>query len=194
MSGDHIVDGRGSGSAMQVDDHGRAYVLANVVSHPAHHASYHKDFFYLLHSTDVTVAGGETPCALIQGINSAIELEFYAVLISADQNIVVSVYFDPLYSAGGEAITPVNSNRTANKTLSVSAYQGGAAADLTLDTTNQVFVTSFEVAASIPFLYPIDGTVILGNGTSLLFSATASADTTVRITTGTTYHAAGTKL
>jgi hypothetical protein len=191
---EQIVDGRGSGNSMQVDDHGRAYVLANTVSHPAHHASYHKNFFYGHHTTDVTSAGGETICALIQGTNSAIELEMYSVLISADQDVLISVYFDSLYSSGGEAAGIQNSNRTSNKALDVALYQGGAAADLAVDTARQVFVSSFNIPANTPFLYPVDGTVILGNDTSIQFSATVTTDTTVRITTGITPHATGTRL
>jgi len=194
MNGDIIQDGRGSGNAMKVDDHGRAYVLANVVSHPAHHASYHQDFFYVYQETSATVAGGETSCALVQGINSALDLEVYSVLITCSQNTLISVYVDALYSSGGEDATVTNSNRTANKALDVQAKQGGATADLVVDTTNQKIITKFEVGAYVPFLYPVDGTVILGNDKSLLFSATVSADATVRVTTGITPHAAGTKL
>lgn len=189
-----IIDGRGGGQSAQVDDHGRLYVLANTVSHPAHHASYHQNFFYSYHTTAVPGTDTETPVALVEGISSSIELEIYSVLITLDQAALVSVYFDALYTSGGETVTPRNSNRTSNNTLDTAFYAGGAGADLVVDTTAQELVTEFDLAARQPFLYPIDGTVILGNDESLLFSVTASVATTARITIGLTSHTSGTKL
>jgi len=191
---EQIVDARGTGHGMQVDDHGRAHVLANTVSHPAHHASYHKDFFYSYHQTSVPGGSVETPSALVQGANSSIELEVYAVIITCDKAAVISVYFDALYASGGTAVTPTNSNRTSNKTLDAMFYTGGGGADLVVDTAVQDQVTAFEVAAGQPFIYPIDGTVILGLDTSLLFSVTAAEVTTARVTLGLTKHVAGVQL
>lgn len=188
-----IENGRGTGEKMQVDAHGRAYVLANTVSHPAHHASYHKDFFYSFHKT-TCAAATEVNCALIQGTSSAIELEVYSVLITVDQACVVTVSYDGLHDTGGESITPVNSNRTANVTLDASFYQGGASGDLVVTTPPKVSTSEFQVPAGVPFLYPIDGTVIIGSGTSLLFTINADAEATARITIGVTSHAQGVKL
>lgn len=189
-----IIDGRGSGHHAQVDDHGRLYTLANIVSHPAHHASFHQNFFYSYHKTSVPGTDVETPAALAQGISSSIELEVYAVLITLDQAALVSVYFDALYASGGETVTALNSNRTSNNVLDTAFYAGGAGADLVLDTTRQALVTEFDLPAKQPFLYPVDGTVILGNDESILFSVTASLATTARITLGLTHHISGTKL
>lgn len=194
MTGTIIEDGRGQGQKLQVDDHGRAYVLANTVSHPAHHASYHKDFFYAHHMTEVPGGSVETDCAIIEGINSSIELEVYSVLLTTDQNVLVSVYVDALYTSGGNVITAVNSNRTSNKTLEVGLYQGGAAADLVLNETNKQMIAMFHIPAYVPFLYPVDGTVILGNQKSLLFAVTAETATRIHLTTGLAPHPLGTKL
>lgn len=191
---EQIVDGRGTGQMMLVDDHGRAHTLANIVTHPAHHASYHQDFFYSYHKTSVPGGSVETDCALIQGASSSLELEIYSVLITSSQDCLVSVYYDTLYTSGGEAVTATNSNRNANKVLDATFYQGGAAADLVLDTTTKVLATEFDVGAGQPFSYPVDGTVILGFEKSLLFSFTAATATTARVTVGLTPHATGTKL
>jgi hypothetical protein len=191
---EQIVDGRGTGHVAQVDDHGRLHVLANMVSHPAHHASYHQDFFYSYHTTVVPGGSVETDCALIEGVSSTVELEIYAVLVSSDQNCLIQVYYDALYTSGGAELFPVNSNRNSNKTLQGAFYEGGASADLVLDTTNKIITTGFAISANQPFSYPVDGTVILGNDKSLLFSATSASEANLRITIGLTPHAAGTKL
>ena len=42
-----IKDGTGTGRAAKVDDHGRLYVSANIVTHEQHHASYHENLFMI---------------------------------------------------------------------------------------------------------------------------------------------------
>ena len=119
----------------KVDDHHRLYVVSNNVHHEQHHATYHKNLFYVSFST--TLADGtETPVAFVKNTESGTDIELDSILMSSDANVKFGGYFQGTYTSGGATTTATNTNVGTPIVLGADLYEGGASADLTLGTTN----------------------------------------------------------
>lgn len=193
MSHITIKDGQGTGFALHIDDHGRAYTRANIVSHMSHHATYHKNAY--IKSFETTLAGGsETACAFIQNTDSTKDIELYWMRFSSDANVAVKIISDNDYSSGGNSLTMLNTNLGQPTALVASVYEGGASANLSLTTTHDFLVDGFFCAAYDSIWYSYDGGIVLGNTRSFAVKVTGANGDKVKITMGLALHTEGAKL
>lgn len=188
-----IKDGKGTGNQAEVDDHGRLYTKANVVSHMSHHATYHKNGY--VKSFETTLAGtGLTNCAFLQNIDNAKDIEIYWMTISADADVEIDIVSDNDYTSGGAAVTCLNTNLGNPTALSANTYEGGASADLVLSTTHDFLIDGFFLGAHRPFDPEYQGGIVLGLTRSIAVKATGAIGDKVKVTMGFALHAEGTKL
>lgn len=188
-----IKDGRGSGEAVQVDDHGRLYTRANIVSHMSHHATFHKNGYVKMFET--TLADSTlTNCAFLQNTDGTKDLEIYWLRISADADVEIDIISDNDYASGGTALTMLNTNLGNPTSLGALVYEGGASADLVLTTTHNFLIDGLFLAANTPFNCEYEGGIVLGNTRSLAIKATGAAGNKIKVMLGFAPHAEGTKL
>jgi len=193
MSDIRIKDGHGTGHLAKVDDHGRLYVNANMVPHEQHHASYHKNMFTA--TFDVVLPdGNEHALAFYGNTHPGKDYEFYDMVISANAAVEIKLYTGADYTSGGTAVTAVNTNLGSGKVVTGDLYEGGASADLTLGTSNQVAGPKFFMASSDPHTITNKGALVLTTGTAFHMTATGSAASTVTVTLYFARHVAGYKL
>ena len=187
-----LEDGKGSGQKALVDDHGRLYVLSVAHSHEAHHVSFHANFFTV--TADTVLQGGvETPCLILVN-DSSKDLELYWSTVSSDAIIKASYYLDELYTSGGTAKIPTNMNRASANASGVSTYEGGAAANLVVDTADSILIQNLYLGASVPRDFNFDGGLILPSNKSITIKATGALNDNVSVSFGFSFHEAGTKI
>ena len=191
-----IKDGRGTGQEAQVDDHGRLYVLSNNVSHVQHHALYHQDLFVVFFTTTLPDTN-ETPCAFFKNTTGDLDMEVFLIDVGTSAASTIRFYFDAEYTSGGEVVTPLNTNRGSGNNLSIDqaeVYQGGAAGDLALDTTEQKQWDQAYTSGPDKLSFDLDGGLILSPGTSAHMTAQGAADDVVTLSAFVTSHPSGTRL
>ena len=177
----------------KIDNHHRGHVLSNHVSHEQHHATYHKDLFYIPFTTTLPDTS-KTPVAFIKNTESGTDLELFDILVSGTANMRVTGNFRAERSSGGAAVTPVNSNVGTPIILGADAYEGGASGDLTLDTSNVENIGAMNIAGYQPTVWQAKGGIVLPNQKSFHIDATGTGGETVDITLVCAVHPAGTKL
>jgi len=188
-----IEDGTGKGNKAEVDDHGRLYTKANIVSHMAHHATYHKNGYILVFET--TLGGSsETPAAFLYNNDANTDYELYWIRGSADANVEMSAYYGNTYTSGGTTLTPVNSNAGAPNSITPLAYSGGASADLVVDTTVNKQVDGGFLGAHQPIFSSYEGGLVLPFQKGITFTVTGTNTDKVKLMLGFAIHTAGTKL
>lgn len=188
-----IKDGRGTGGAAKVDDHGRLYTRSNYVSHMSHHATYHKNAY--IKSFETTLAGAtETPCAFLQNTDSTKDIEIYWLRISSDANVEFNIYSDNDYVSGGNSVKLINTNLGQPTSLDVNTYEGGASANLALLTTHNFLMDGGFVPAYGLFDSDYQGGLVLGNTRSVAIKVTGALNDKIKITMGLSLHTEGTKL
>ncbi|RLF67101.1 MAG: hypothetical protein DRN30_00720 [Thermoplasmata archaeon] len=193
MSDFSIKDGTGKGHSALVDDHGRLYTRANMISHMSHHATYHKNAY--IKSFETTLADGNiTSCAFLQNTDSTKDIELYWIRVSADANVQIDAISDNDYNSGGNAVTPLNTNLGNPTSLSVLAYEGGASADLILTTTHDFLIDGRFLGAYSSCNCDYEGGIVLGNTRSFAIKATGAAGNKVKVTIGFALHDEGAKL
>ena len=191
MSSVIIEDGfSGKANKVHVDDHGRAYVLADVVSHEQHHAVYHQNLFVSFFETTLQ-GSAETPIAFFRNTSPEKEFEIYTIDIECDDTIQVNAYFTSTYTSGGNAVVPVNTNRGSNKRLTGEFYQGGATANLNIDRTTEIQFGRYFVKADEGRPLDFKGAAVLTDQTSIHFTAIGALDDNVSITILSSWHDVG---
>jgi hypothetical protein len=193
---DMIKDGTGKGYLAKVDDHGRLAVAANVIDHKQHHALYHKNL-YIVNFDIVLGSTSETPMAIFKNLDGTKDFEIYSAEVNADTQTDVFWHFNDEYTSGGTVVTPVNSNRGSGATISTAqalVYEGGAADDLVLDSTDRVTFHSSFLSANSAHQMSFDGALILTSGTTASMTVQGSTSGRVNLTVIMAYHTAGTVL
>ena len=191
-----IKDGTGSGNTAKVDDHGRLWVASSTVDHKQHHALYHKNLYII--DFDLTLSGAtETPFAFFKNLDGTKDFEVYTVYISSNADVQVDWRLGDEYDSGGTIVQPCNSNRGSGLTISTAQakiYEGGAAADLSLTTTNGVRFSTAYIGANTQQRIDFDGCLVLTNDTTASMTVTGATGNKVTMTVMLAYHTAGTKL
>jgi len=188
-----IQDGHGNGYSAQVDDHGRLYVNANIVSHAQHHSTYHKTLFSMTGET--TLQGtSETPIFLHTNTHINKEYDFFNLCVTPDANLEVNVYVGGEYTSGGEGVTPVNMFVGNGKTVISDIYTGGASGDLVVDGSLAALATSFFVPAYAGRQLDFEGGLILPPQKTIYITATGAANDRVRFCALFSRHDEGTVL
>lgn len=193
---DQLRDGTGSGYLAKVDNKHRLYTVNNNVSHLAHHATYDENAFFASFETTLPDSN-ETPILLFENSDATLDFDIYPVLVNSDADVSFHWYSDALYSSGGERTELVNTNRGSGIVVTNSqakVYQGGAAGDLTLDTTNEKKIGSLHLAARMPFVHDFQGAIIVKVNRSLAIKAKGTAGDNISATLIAAYHPEGTKL
>jgi len=187
-----IEDGTGSGNKLKVDDHGRALTLAIKFSHEAHHSSYHSDFYTV--TADTILAGtSETPCLILVN-DSDKDMEIYWSTVAADSDVKLAYYVDSGYTSGGTEKTSVNMNRSSSLSASVTAYEGGATANLVVDTTDELNIKTLYQGANTHEDYDFKGALILPKNGSVVIKATGIASDNVSVSLSYAFHTAGQRI
>lgn len=188
-----IQDGRGNGYAAQVDDHGRLYVNANMVSHEQHHATFHANLFYIPFS--LTLADtNEAPLFFYKNTHSGYDYEVYQIKISSDQNVLIRAKTNATYSSGGTIPTAVNTNRSSQIGITADLYEGGSSDNLVLTTTNEQLFDHEFVGAYRNEHLDFKGGLILPTNSTVHLTAQGSAGGIVRGTMIVARHTEGYKL
>lgn len=188
-----LEDGKGGGNSAEVDDHGRLYTKANVISHMSHHATYHKNAFIKNYNT--TLPGtSETVCMIAINDSSANDIESHWLRISANADVEIKIYVDGVYASGGTLVVQENTNRTSKSISSIIGYEGGASGNIVLDTTNEKEIDGFFCAANAPIDIDLQGGIIFGKENSIAVKAIGAGGDKIKITLATSAHPAGSKL
>lgn len=193
MSDMSIKDGKGKGFSADVDDHGRLYVKSNIITHLAHHATYHKNVYVSPFKTTLSDTS-ETPILFFQNNSSDKDLIIHNIIISSNANIETFARIGELRSSGGNLLAMVNTNTGVNIAGEGVAYEGGASADLVLDDTNSQEIDGAFIAANAPLLNDYQGAVVLAPTKTLAVYAQGAASNKVKIVMVYTSHPEGTKL
>lgn len=188
-----IEDGGNTGITMRVDDHGRAYVRSNNISHLLHHSTYHHNLFVINYRTTL-VGTGETPVAFFRNTSPLYDFEFYIINVEADGDCDLRTYVDAKYTSGGEAVTPINMFRGSGLTMPGEIYAGGASANLVLNTADQQQFGEMYVAARQTKALNFEGGLNFSNGYSAHLTAQGTAGTKVSLITLASWHDTGTEL
>lgn len=188
-----IEDGKGTGQRAEVDDHGRLYVRANTVGHMSHHATFHKNAYLATFETTL-VDGSLTPVALFQNATNDKDYEVYWVFFSSNAAVETAIYLRSGFISGGEVINSFNTNLSASASGNGDHYQGGASADLVVDTSKEQCIFPAFNPAGIPGFYNLEGGIVCTPGTSLSLKATGAAGNKIKVTVGYALHDTGTKL
>lgn len=188
-----IQDGSGKGYEAQVDDHGRLFTRSNIISHTLHHATFHKDLF-LATGGLTTADGNEAPLLFIRNDENDKDLEIHKVTISSDSNVLVKMYTGGVYSSGGTAVSPVNTNLSSTISRDVTILSGGTSDDLVITTTNQDIMWQSYIAANSMTDFNWDGALVMPFTKSLHFTVQGVASDLVTITIEYAWHKAGTTL
>lgn len=193
MSSFMIENGGIESNKVEVDNHGRLYTKANVISHMSHHAAYHKNGF--IKNFDCTLAGtSATNIAYLNCNKADSEFEIYWLRISSDAAVKITLHKNETYSSGGSSVDMENTDFGSQITSSAQAYEGGASANLTLGSTLAKEFDGFFLGANDLIDYTYDGGIIIPFTKSMTIKATGAANDKVKVVIGFSIHGLGTKL
>lgn len=193
MSEFKLQDGTGSGYLQKVDDHGRAWVSANMVTHEQHHAAYHENLFAA--TFEVTLADtNEAPVAFYIQTSSANQAEIYRFFLTSPSNCQFRIYSGDTYSAGGESVTPTNMTRGSGKSLGGTFYQGGTSDDLVVTSTDRVIMFPASVIAYDTREINMGGGLICKNSNGFTITAQGTATDVVSVSVLMAEHSDGYQL
>ena len=179
MCDGQILDGHGTGNKAKVDKDGKLTVLSTSVSHLAHHATDDKNAFFVPFST--TLAGtSATPVALLRNTGDK-DIEIYRIKISSDAAIEYAIKKGELYTSGGAAVEPTNTNFGSTKQMTAQIYEGSAG-DLVTDTTNSKELMSNFISASSTEHINVEGAIIIPPSHCIVVYATGAISDKVRVT------------
>ena len=193
MSIGMIKDGHGTGNIAQVDDHGRLYVNANMVSHEQHHSSYHQNLFDA--SFETVLAGAtETPILFYKNTHTSKDYEFYGAVVSADADVEIRTYSGGVYTSGGAIPSTSNMNVGSGKVATNAIYEGGASADLVVSATNANRKGVYYIGASRPYGIDYCGGLILQTANTFHMTAHGATSDNVSVVLLFARHNSGYKL
>ena len=188
-----IVNGKGRRFAAEVDDHGRLYTRANVVSHMSHHATFHKNAYRCVF--DTTLADGSEACVVhIKNTDQTKDVEIYYVTISADANIELNAKIGVIRTSGGTSVDAVNTNLSTSAEPTLSSYSGGASDDMVVSESDAKNLGGVFVGANQPHMQDQEGSIVVTPGKTFSFHVTGAAGNKVKIAIAFALHSEGTKL
>lgn len=194
MSGAVVIkDGRGSGQGALVDDHGRLFTRANVISHMSHHATFHKNGYIQLFETTLPGAT-RTHCMFIENTDPEKDLEVHWIRVSVDAAVEIIIAHGHEYTSGGSSVTLRNSNVGQPAAVTGNFYEGGASGDLTLNTAHDRVIDGAFMAANSREVFDYDGGLVLPNTKGLTVSAIGANTNKIKVMLGFALHEAGTQL
>jgi len=193
MSGTIIRDGTGKGYAMQVDDHGRAYVNSTSVSHFSHHSSYHKNAYITSAACHLNSTSKEA-VMFFKNSSSDKDVELYWAYISCNENSEFYVYIGSKYDSGGVPLTAKNLYVGEAVPEFFTIYEGLKTDVLTLDDSLEEKIQELFLPAYGSMYMPLEGAVIVPAGKTISVYAKGPVDAAAIFTLGFTTHEAGTKL
>ena len=193
MSSIQLEDGGGTSRKALVDDHGRLYTKANVISHMSHHATYHNNGFVGVFDTTLP-DGNATPCLHMENTNNGKEFELYWFRVSADAAVEIKVYIEQTRSSGGSVLTLNNTYAGHGNISNISTYEGGASADLVVDSTNAKVIDGAFIGANTPVNFEYEGGIVIPFGRNFSVEATGATGDKVKIMLGIAMHNVGTIL
>ena len=162
---DFVIKDPTTGRGAEVDDHGRLYVKANVVSHMAHHATYHKNAYVTNGSTTLS---GTSETAIFHLVNDTTkDLELYDMFISTPSAAVIRMSINDSYTSGGATATTNNLNLSTSVVTGANQYTGGASDDLTLSSSNASTIFQSHVPAGFPSQFRVEGALVITPGKSI---------------------------
>lgn len=193
--GQSIIDGTGKRYAAKVDEEGRLKVISNLVTHPQHHSTTHKNLFLLSFNVTLTDSN-ETNLAFFKNRDSDVYFEFYITQVSSDGDVTAKFYFDDEYTSGGTAVTPINLNRGSGNNVSTTrAYvYDNTSNDLVLDDTNRLHFHTQYLSARTQDSIDFQGGLIVTNGKTASCTVQGTSGDKVHLLVMTSYHVSGTEL
>lgn len=178
---------------MIVDDHGRAYVKSNNVSHISHHSTYHKNS-YIVPLRTVLAGSSETICGIIKNTSSVKDIELHWLRISSDANLEVKIYADTTRNAGGNEVIMKGMNLTSKSVSVVQAYEGGVSANLTDTANGEVEIDGFFLAANTIANINLEGGMVLGKDNTYCVKVFGANGNIVKVVLASSAHATGSVL
>jgi len=188
-----LEDAHGTGNKMKIDDHGRAYVLANTIPHMSHHCTYHKNAFSKLFQTTLSTSS-EEPVFNITNNLPGKEYEIYWVRISSDANLDIHLFGGGVYTSGGNRLEMMNTYLGNGITSGATIYEGGASGSLVVDTTDATEFDGVFLGAYKPHDFNYEGGVVIPFGKSVAITADGTAGDKVKLQFGFAIHDEGQKL
>lgn len=188
-----IKDGKGTGNRAEVDDHGRLYTKANVISHMSHHATYHKNGFICTFDTTLQDTSS-TPIAFLKNTKSSSDYEIYWVHISSDSNVEILISKNDTRDSGGASCTPSNTNFGSSIASGATMYEGTTSGDLVLSSTVAESVDGFYISANNVHFHNYEGGLVLPFTKTLALRAIGTNGDKVKVTLGFAIHSEGAKL
>ena len=193
MSATFIVDGKGSGKQCEVDDHGRLYTKANVISHMSHHATYHKNGYVGVFDT-VLADTSEAVAMHFQSNAPGTEYEVYWLRVSTTANVEIKIYNGVTYTSGGNSVELMNTYFGNGNTSNTTAHEGGSSGDIAFSSTDATVFDGDLLGAYDHHDFTYEGGIVIPFSKHLTITATGSAGASIKITLGVAAHDEGIKL
>ena len=188
-----ITNGWGDCNLLMIDNHGRARVLSNHVSHMSHHTTTHRNAFSKsFHTTLSTIS--EEAVLNVKNDFSGKEYEIYWLRCSSNANVHFHIYGGGVYTSGGVSVEFMNSYLGSGKTPSAVAYEGGASGSLIVDISDATNFDGSYVGAYSTHDFDYEGGIVIPFGKSVTITAEGAIGDKVEVQFGFAIHDEGEKL
>lgn len=183
--GDTILRDSRSGNPAHVDDHGRVYVLADLVSHWQHHTMHHKDAFMV--NSQLTLSQDGRHWALWFHNDGSKNYNFEIYFLSASTNgkakFTLCTGVTRISGGGGTLLDHVNTMIGHQSTPDAEIYGGNP----TIDTSDEKVMRRAFVGAYIPQAWDVQGGIAIPPGKSFAISVEREEAVTTEVDVSIVY-------